>query len=95
MNTQSEHEKKENHVQVAVITTSGSWPSEGYEKTPSNQKVKVVLKKAAHELKIVSTDNWVAKVNGKEINPELSFEENHLTGNVTIDYGPREGGGGK
>jgi len=93
MNTQSEHDK--NHVQVAVVTTSGSWPVEGYEKAPSNQKVKVVLKKAAHELKIVSTDNWVAKVNGKEINPELSFEENHLTGNVTIDYGPREGGGGR
>lgn len=91
----SESEKKENHVQVAVITTSGSWPAEGFEKTPSNQKVKVVLKKAAKELMIVSTDNWVAKVNGKDINPELSFDENLLTGNITIDYGPREGGGGQ
>jgi hypothetical protein len=92
MNT--EKDKNENHVQVAVVTTSGSWPDEGFEKTPSNQKVKVVLKKAADKLKIVSTDNWVAKVDGTEINPELSFEENNLKGTITIDYGPREGGGG-
>lgn len=93
MNT--EKDKNENHVQVAVVTTSGSWPAEGFDKTPSHQKVKVVLKKAADHLKIVSTENWVAKVNGREINPDLSFEENLLTGEITIDYGPREGGGGK
>lgn len=93
MNT--EKEKHENHVQVAVVTTSGAWPHEGFEKVPDNQKVKVMLLKAAEKLGIVSTDSWVAKVNGKEINPELSFEDNHLKGKVTIDFGPREGGGGR
>jgi hypothetical protein len=93
MNT--ENAKPENHVEVVVVTTSGSWPDEGFERTPSNQKVKIVLKKAADKLNIVSTKNWVAKVNGREINPDLSYEENHLTGKITIDYGPREGGGGQ
>jgi hypothetical protein len=93
MNT--EKEKPENHVEVAVVTTSGSWPDEGFEGTPSNQKVKIVLKKAVDKLHIVSTEKWVAKVNGREVNPDLSYEENHLSGKITIDYGPREGGGGK
>lgn len=94
MSTQSEKEGNENHLEVAVLTTSGSYPEHGFEKTPSHQKVKVILKKAADKLGIVSTENWIAKVQGREINPDLSYDENHLTGKVTIDYGPREGGGG-
>jgi hypothetical protein len=86
--------KIENHVDVVVLTTSGTYPEQGFDRTPSHQKVKVILKQAATKLRIVSTENWIAKVGGVEINPELSFEENHLTGQVTIDYGPREGGGG-
>jgi len=88
-------ENKENHLQVAVITTSGSWPTEGFETMPSHQKVKVVLKKAIDSIQIVATDNWLAKVEGREINQELNFEENNLSGTISIDYGPREGGGGK
>lgn len=94
MKTEIEKEKSENHLEVAVVTTSGSYPDEGFEKTPGHQKVKVILKKAADKLGIVSTTNWVAKVDGREINPELSYEENNLSGKITIDYGPREGGGG-
>jgi hypothetical protein len=88
-------EKKENHLLVAVVTTSGSWPKEGYENIPIHQKVKIVLKKAVDFIQIVSTDNWIAKVEGREINPENNFEENNLSGTISIDYGPREGGGGK
>jgi hypothetical protein len=88
-------EKKENHLQVAVVTTSGSWPKEGFEEIPIHQKVKIVLKKATDLMHIVSTDNWVAKVEGREINPENNFEENNLSGTITIDFGPREGGGGQ
>ena len=87
-------EKKENHLQVAVITTSGSWPTVGFETIPSHQKVKVVLKKAVDAIQIVATDKWIAKVEGRIIDPELNFEENNLSGTVIIDYGPSEGGGG-
>jgi hypothetical protein len=87
-------DKPENHVLVAVATTSGSWPKEGFETVPSHQKVSVFLKKAVAKLEIVSTDGWVAKVDNKEIDIEKSYLENHLTGQITIDYGPKEGGGG-
>lgn len=87
--------QNENHVLIVVITTSGIWPADGYDKTPVHQKVKVILKQAANKLGIVSTDNWVAKVGVREIDPELTFEQNNLSGTVSIDYGPRESGGGK
>lgn len=87
--------ENENHIEVEIVTTSGSYPSEGYEQVPIHQKVKVILKKAADQLKLVSTENWIAKVQGREINQELSFEENNLKERITIDFGPREGGGGK
>lgn len=85
----------ENHVEVEIITTSGSYPSEGSEGVPMHQKIRIILKKAADYLKITSTENWIAKVQGREINTELSFEENNLKGSIIIDFGPREGGGGK
>lgn len=84
----------ENFVLVAVVTTSGSYPAEGYDKTPANQKVKVFLAKAAHELKIADISGWVARVGNNEINPELSHEDNGLSGEIDIDFGPRESGGG-
>lgn len=88
-------EKDKNHIDVAVITTAGSWPEEGFEEVPNHQKLSVFLKKAAAELKIVSTDGWIAKVNDKEVHVDNSYLENQLSGEVTIDYGPSEGGGGK
>ncbi len=84
----------ENFVQVAVITTSGSYPAEGYDKAPVNQKVRIFLAEAARELHIADTSNWVARVRSKEINPDQSYEENGLSGEIDIDFGPREGGGG-
>ncbi|MRR05458.1 MAG: hypothetical protein EG828_00710 [Deltaproteobacteria bacterium] len=84
----------ENFVQVAVVTTSGSYPAEGYDKTPANQKVKIFLAEAARELKIADISGWVARVGNKEINPELSYEDNGLSGEIDIDFGPRESGGG-
>lgn len=94
MENASNQEKPDNHVLVAVVTTSGSYPAEDFERVPANQKVRVFLKKAAQHLHIVSTENWIAKVNGREIDPEKTYEENKLRGKITIDYGPREGGGG-
>jgi hypothetical protein len=87
-------DKPENHVFVAVITTSGSWPAEGFEKVPNHQKVSIFLKKSVNELKLVSTDGWVAKVGINVIDVEKTYLESNLTGEVTIDFGPPEGGGG-
>ena len=85
----------EHFVEVAVVTTSGTYPSSGYNKVPSHQKVRVELEKAAKELKITSTDDWIAKVRGKDIDVEKSYTDNGLSGEFFIDWGPRHGGGGR
>jgi hypothetical protein len=91
--TKSDHPP--NHVEVAVLTTSGRWPATGFERTPSHQKVKVALDHAARELHLADTSGWVATVGGQEIAVESTYVDNHLTGQVIIDYGPRTGGGGE
>ena len=88
------HIAKAKHVLVEVVTTSGAWPHHGYESVPSHQPVKDQLKKAAEKLKLANTTNWVAKVDGKEIDVNRSYTENHLKCKVVIDYGPRASGGG-
>jgi hypothetical protein len=94
MNEQSKGGNPESHVEVAVVTTSGRYPSTSFERVASHQPVQNELSKAAKDLKIVDTSGWVARVNAREIDPSKSYVENQLTGTVTIDYGPREGGGG-
>jgi hypothetical protein len=88
------HDHKPNHVDVAVLTTAGAYPAHGYDELPGNQPVKVVLEDATKALKLTNTSTWVAKVGGKEIDIAKSYADNHLTGKVDINYGPREGGGG-
>jgi hypothetical protein len=85
---------KPHHIDVAVITTSGSWPAEGYESVPENQPIKIQLQQAAKHLKITDTTGWVAKVGEKELNVEQSYADNGLSGKVDINYGMRKGGGG-
>ena len=96
METEKEQkeEVKEQFVEVAILTTSGSYPTEGYLKTPSNQKVRIELDKAKKELKITDTNDWVATVGGNPINIDLSYQENNLQGQIDVDWGPRQGGGG-
>jgi hypothetical protein len=84
----------EKHILVRVATTSGIFPSTGFKKESDDQKVEVILKEAAKELKISNTEGWFAKVDGKDINPNLSYEQNGLKGEITIDYGKKHGGGG-
>jgi hypothetical protein len=87
-------ESNANFVQVAVVTTSGSYPETGFDRTPANQKISVILKKAANKLSITDTTDWIAVVGDKELNTNAGYDDNGLSGQVEIDYGPREGGGG-
>lgn len=92
---ESGHEAADrNFVEVAVVTTSGSYPKKGFERTPIRQKIGVILKKAADKLEIKDTSDWVATVGEREVNADSTYLDNHLSGKVEIDYGPREGGGG-
>jgi hypothetical protein len=90
----AEGHSDDNHVEVTVVTTSGRYPASGTDRNSVNQPVENVLKKAANELHIVSTTNWVARIGGRELDVSKSYVDNGLSGTITIDYGPREGGGG-
>lgn len=82
-------------VQVRVVTTSGSYPDHGYDRAPVHQPVKVELAEAVRKLRIRDTNGWVALVNGTEIDVEKSYDANGLKGEIVIDFGPKEGGGGR
>jgi hypothetical protein len=90
-----DHEAKQHAVLVAVVTTSGRWPTKGFEACPSHQPIEVVLKKSLHELHIVGADNWLATAGGRELSPKQSYVDQGLSGEVVIQYGPRAGGGGR
>jgi hypothetical protein len=90
----TENKEKPHHVNVAVVTTSGTWPHTGHESVAANQPVKNELHRAAKNLNITDTTGWIAQVGDKELNVERSYTENGLSGQVDINYGPRKGGGG-
>lgn len=88
----SKHGVKE--INVRVLTTSGSYPTKGHEKVPVTEQVLEILKRAASALKIVDFSTWVVKVDGKPISSESTYEALGLHGEVKLDWGPTEGGGG-
>jgi hypothetical protein len=92
---QKGHNQDEKKVGVAIATTSGFYPETGFIQVPANQKVEVELQRAAKAIDLTDTSNWVAKVAGRTIDPNQSYAENQLSGEVEIDWGPREGGGGQ
>ena len=88
------HEPKPNHLLVAIVTTSGSYPDDGFDEVPDHQPVKVELDHAADKLHITNTTDWIATVGGNELKVDQSYSANGLHGTVEISYGPRETGGG-
>ena len=85
-------------VEVSISTTAGFYPAEGYDRVPVDEKVEFQLEKAALDLNIKPTSDWIAKANGRggmrTIDPTKTYMENELSGRVDIDWGPKEGGGG-
>jgi hypothetical protein len=89
----------EKFVEVSISTTAGFYPADGFNHLKADQPIQEELDKAAKKLKIKSTAGWVATVNdgaGKRpLDPARSYEQNNLSGQVEIDWGPSEGGGGR
>ena len=94
MNTENDCKTDDRFIHAAISTTSGLFPDEGFKRVPINQPVKVLLKKAADALGLTDTKGWVTRVDDREINPSGSYHDNGLKGNITVDWGPAEGGGG-
>lgn len=86
---------KEHDVAVAVITPVGIYPDEDdFRREPESTVIEQVLKAAAEKLKITNTSDWVAKVDGRKLDPHTTFKQAHLSGIVEIEYHKHEGGGG-
>ncbi len=79
------------HVEVAIETPGGTWPTEGFFIAPAWQHVERQLKHATHELQIDDTSGWEATAGGRRLKIRESFMRNQLEGRVVIRYGPRSG----
>jgi hypothetical protein len=89
--------RKDQHpdkVLVTVVTTAGTFPAEGAKRYPASTLIADVLAQAAHKLHISDTEGWIVTVAGRDVNPMLTFEQEALSGEVALEWGPREGGGG-
>ncbi len=78
------------HVEVAVSTPNGSWPTEGFFYAPARQEIAQQLKHAVRELQINDTSGWEASADGRKLDVHASFMANRLKGRVVITYGPAE-----
>lgn len=81
-------------VLVTVVTTAGTFPAEGAKRYPATTLISDVLADAARKLKITDSANWVVTVGGNDVNPAQTFAQAGLSGDVALEWGAREGGGG-
>jgi len=83
-----------NGVLVTVVTTAGTFPAEGAKRYPASALISDVLATAARKLRITDTNGWIVTVNGRDIEPTRTFAQAGLSGDVALEWGLREGGGG-
>jgi hypothetical protein len=81
-------------VLVTVVTTAGTYPAGGANRYPVSTQISAVLAEAARKLGIRDSSTWIVTVAGRDVSPTSTFAQAHLTGNVALEWGPREGGGG-
>jgi hypothetical protein len=93
-----EQKDKKDFVEVSISTTAGFFPANGFDRVKADEAIQKELDKAATKLKIKSTQGWVATVaepaGKRTLDPAASFSSNGLSGEIEIDWGPSEGGGG-
>ncbi len=81
-------------VLVVVTTTAGVFPPEGAKRYPATEMIAKVLALAAGKLDIKDTTGWTVTVGGRDVNPSLTFAQAGLAGEVDLEWGAPEGGGG-
>ncbi len=91
MSRRADHAQK---VLVTVVTTAGTFPAEGFKRYSSSTVITHILMQAKHKLKITDTDTWIVTVDGKDVDVNLSLVQAGLSGEVVLEWGAREGGGG-
>ena len=92
---QSQDKEPKKPIAVAVITPSGSFPTEDdYRRSEGGQVVAEILALAAEKLKLTNTADWVAYANDKLLDVNQTFKQNGLHDIVEIEWHKHEGGGG-
>lgn len=80
---------------VAVLTPSGTFPNDtDYRRAHEGEHIEVILKKAAEELKLTNTSDWVVLYENREIDGHKTFEQEGLSCVIELEWHKREGGGG-
>jgi hypothetical protein len=80
---------------VTVITPVGVYPTNGdLARAKEDEVIDRVLKKAAAALGITDTKDWVAHADGRKLDVNRTFAEEHLKCVVDIDWHQHGGGGG-
>lgn len=81
-------------IAVTVFTTAGTFPAQGALRVPASTVIAHVLAKAAKALSLADTSAWVVTRDGVEITPSQTFEQAGLHGEIELEWGAPEGGGG-
>ncbi len=90
-----EREKRE-PLGVTVITPLGPYPNDDdYRRAYENERIQVILDLVKEAQHLTDTTDWVAKVDGRTLDPNKTFSEEHLSCVVEIEWHKAEGGGGK
>ncbi len=87
----AEHPHK---VLMTVVTTAGTFPAEGFKRYPPSTVITEILADAKRKLGITDTATWIVTVGGKDVNVTLTLAQAGLSGEVVMEWGAREGGGG-
>ena len=81
-------------LKVSVVTTSGSYPGKGERAVKGTDVVADLLREAGKALHLADTTDWIATVDGRDIDAAKTFAENGLQRDIVLHWGKREGGGG-
>jgi hypothetical protein len=82
-------------ILATVVTTAGLFPPEGANCYPASEIIANVLALTAKKLDIADTAGWTVTVGGRDVDASLSFAQAGLTGEITLEWGAPEGGGGR
>lgn len=81
-------------VLITVVTTAGTFPAEGFKRYPASTLITRVLADAKRKLEITDTETWIVTVGGHDVDSALTLAQAGLSGEVALEWGAREGGGG-
>ncbi|RDS84143.1 hypothetical protein [Dyella psychrodurans] len=99
MNTENTHHHEggpshNGQVEVAIRSPKGSFPAEGFNAVPKDQRIKDELDRAKRALGIEDASHWVIRVaepggGSRPVDPDDTYEGNALRGQVTLEWHPR------